>query len=83
MYSELYHKGGGFAIMNDKLFSHVEAYLQKKFGNHSIKLKQSPNDPNMAEVFIKEEFIGTLYQDVEDGEVSFDFNMSILGEDLV
>jgi hypothetical protein len=83
MYPELYHKGGGFAIMNDKLLSRVEAYLQKKFGNYTIKLKQAANDPNMAEVFLKEEFIGTLYKDTEEGEVSFDFNMSILSEDLV
>ena len=68
--------------MNDKLFPRVEAYLQKKFGNYSIKLKPSDNDSNMAEVFIKEEFVGTIYQDTEDGEISFDFNMSILGEDL-
>jgi len=68
--------------MNEKLLSLVEAYLQKKFGNNSIRLRQAANDPNMAEVYIKEEFIGTLYQDNEEGELSFDFNMSILGEDL-
>jgi len=69
--------------MNEKLLSRVEAYLQKKFGNNSISLRQAANDPNMAEVYIKDEFIGTLYQDNEEGELSFDFNMSILGEDLV
>jgi hypothetical protein len=83
MYPELYHKGGGFAIMNEKLLSRVEAYLQRKFGNNSINLKQSQNDQNMAEVYIREEFVGTLYKDEEEGELSFDFNMSILGEDLV
>ena len=69
--------------MNEKLLSRVESYLRKKFGNSSISMKQATNDPNMAEVYIKDEFIGTLYQDEDEGELSFDFNMSILGEDLV
>ena len=69
--------------MNDTILARVETYLQKKFGNYSIKLKQSDNDTNMAEVFIKDEFVGTLYQDDDEGELSFAFNMSILGEDIV
>ena len=36
----------------------------------------------MAEVYIKNEFVGTLYRDEDEGEVSFDFNMSIIDIDL-
>jgi hypothetical protein len=33
-------------------------------------------------VFIGEEFIGVIYRDEDDGEVSYDFNMAILAYDL-
>lgn len=60
----------------------VEKYLQNKFGNGNIKLVPSKSDDDMAEVYINSEFIGTLYRDVDDDEVSFDFNMSIIDIDL-
>ena len=34
------------------------------------------------EVYLAEEFIGTLYRDDEDGEISYAFNMAILEIDL-
>jgi hypothetical protein len=33
-------------------------------------------------VYLGEEFIGIIYKDDEDGDVSYDFNMSILEFDL-
>ena len=36
----------------------------------------------MAEVYISNEFIGTLYRDEDEGEISYDFNMSIIDIDL-
>ena len=36
----------------------------------------------MAEVYIGSEFIGTLYRDEDEGELSYDFNMSIIDIDL-
>jgi hypothetical protein len=61
----------------------VEGYLRKKLGSEKLRLKPSENDENMAEVTIDGEFVGTLYQDTEDGDISFDFNMSVIGEDLI
>jgi len=62
--------------------SKVENYLRSKFGNQDIRLVGAKTDPSMAEVYIGSEFVGTLYRDEDDGDVSFDFNMSILAEDL-
>jgi hypothetical protein len=59
----------------------VEKYLQNKFSNQDIKINPSKSD-DMAEVYIKNEFVGTLYRDEDEGEVSFDFNMSIIDIDL-
>ena len=35
-----------------------------------------------VEVMISDEFVGVIYRDDEDGEVSYDFNMAILEFDL-
>ncbi|MDP6259748.1 MAG: DUF3126 family protein [Rhodospirillales bacterium] len=37
---------------------------------------------NSVEVYLTEEFIGTIYRDDEEGEISYDFNMAILEIDL-
>ncbi|MFP3043082.1 DUF3126 family protein [Treponema primitia] len=80
----------GFALVWENYFAKmvpgtdlVEGYLRRRLGNGEIRLKQSNNDENMAEVLIGDEFVGTLYQDTDEGEISFDFNMSIIKEDLV
>lgn len=57
-------------------------YLRNKFENPNINLKLSKSDSEMAEVYINSEFMGTLYRDEDEGEVSYDFNMSIIDIDL-
>ena len=57
-------------------------YLRNKFGNADINLKLSKSDDEMAEVYIASEFIGTIYRDEDEGEISYDFNMSIIDIDL-
>jgi hypothetical protein len=68
--------------MQAKTLNTVQKYLQDKLSNPNIRLKPSQSDDDMAEVYIKDEFVGTLYRDVDGGEVSFDFNMSIIDADL-
>ena len=60
----------------------VEKYFQKKFSNPSFSLKEGNGKDAPAEVLLNGEFIGVVYKDEDEGEVSFDFNMSILSEDL-
>lgn len=68
--------------MKQEEISKVEKYLQAKFENTNINLKPNKSDEDMAEVYIGDEFIGTLYRDQDEGETSFDFNMSIIDIDL-
>ncbi|MBR4931738.1 MAG: DUF3126 family protein, partial [Alphaproteobacteria bacterium] len=35
-----------------------------------------------AEVYVGKEFIGVVYKNDDDGEISYDWNMSILPEDI-
>ena len=61
----------------------LEAYLHTTFGNDSISLRQRPKANDSVEVLLNGEFIGIVYKDDEDSnDISFDFNMAILEEDL-
>lgn len=60
----------------------LEAYLQRKFNNRELSLRQRAQTRDSLEVFLGEEFIGVIYKDSEDGETSYDFNMAILEMDL-
>jgi len=60
----------------------LQNYLRNKFGNDKFRLVDRIKSVDSLEVYLDEEFIGTLYRDDEDGEVSYDFNMAILEIDL-
>ena len=60
----------------------VERYLRKLFNNQTIAVKARPRKDDSAEVFIGEEFIGVIYRDDEDDELSYNFTMAILEADL-
>ncbi len=67
--------------MNNDEILRVQAYLRLKFQNEGIVLKRGAKD-DMVEVYMVDEFIGTLFRDEDEGEVSYDFNMAILDFDL-
>ncbi len=60
----------------------LEAYLRKKFELDSIQVKARPRKDDSAEVYIGEEFIGVIYRDDEDDDLSWNFQMAILEFDL-
>ena len=60
----------------------LQAYMRLKFKMPEIKIVARPKKKDSAEVFIGDEFIGVMYRDDEDGEVSWNFQMAILEMDL-
>lgn len=62
--------------------SKLEAYLQKTFQSPSIKIRPRPQKSDSAEVYIGDEFIGLIFRDDEDGDLSYNFQMAILDFDL-
>ena len=60
----------------------IENFFKQKFNNKKIKIEGRANKDDSAEVFIEDEFIGVVFEDDEDGETCFQFNMTILSEDL-
>jgi hypothetical protein len=57
-------------------------YLRKTFDNQALTVKVRPQKKDSGEVYLGEEFIGVLYRDEEDGELSYNFSMAILEIDL-
>lgn len=60
----------------------IEKFLRKTFENPRIGVRERPRKDDSAEVFIGEEFIGVLFEDLEDGEKAYNFQMAILDIDL-
>ncbi len=60
----------------------IETFFKQKFNNKKIKIEGRANKDDSAEVFIEDEFIGVVFEDSEDGDTCFQFNMTILSEDL-
>jgi hypothetical protein len=67
--------------VDDNDIKKLEAHLKRTFGNPHVAVKARPKQKDSAEVEMKGEFIGVLYQD-EDDDGSFLFEMAILAEDL-
>ena len=68
--------------MTQEELTQLEAYLRKTFQMQTIEVRARPKKKDSAEVYIGDEFIGVLYRDDEDGEVSYQFQMAILEFDL-
>ena len=60
----------------------IEGFFKQKFNNKKIKIEGRANKDDSADVLIEDEFIGVVFEDNEDGETCFQFNMTILTEDL-
>lgn len=67
--------------MNPAETAQLQAYLRRKFDNNRLALKGRKQDDS-AEVFLGDEFIGVIYKDEDEGELSYAFNMAILEMDL-
>ena len=60
----------------------LQRYLRETFGSDRIVLGPKPRKDGSVEVSLGGEFIGVIYRDEEDGEVSYAFHMAIMEEDL-
>jgi hypothetical protein len=57
-------------------------FLRSKFDLATISVRKRPQKDDSAEVYIGDEFIGVIFRDEEDGELSYNFSMAILDFDL-
>ena len=62
--------------------SKLQQYLRDTFGNDRIKVQKRDQADDSSEVMIGSEFIGVVYRDDDEGEVSYAFHMAIIDDDL-
>ncbi|MBI2719194.1 MAG: DUF3126 family protein [Rhizobiales bacterium] len=68
--------------MKPEEIAKLTKFLRSKFELASISVRKRPQKSDSAEVYIGEEFIGVIFRDEEDGELSYNFSMAILDFDL-
>ena len=59
----------------------LDAYFKRTL-NPNIVVKARPRKNDSAEVYLGDEFLGVIYRDDEDGDLSYNFSMAILDVDL-
>jgi hypothetical protein len=60
----------------------VESYIRRLFGNTGLRVVPQPRKKDCADVLLGEESIGKLTVDDEDGERSYNFEMTIAGPEV-
>jgi hypothetical protein len=60
----------------------LEKYFKKTFKMDEIEIRQRHKKDDSVEVFVEDEFVGVIYKDEEDGELTYQFQMAILAYDL-
>ncbi len=60
----------------------LEAYFRCKFQLPTIEIRRRPQKDDSAEVYIGDEFIGVIFRDDEDEDLSWNFQMAVLEFDL-
>ncbi|MEP3045771.1 MAG: DUF3126 family protein [Roseibium sp.] len=68
--------------MNPEEIRKLDAYLKSKFELPGLQVRARPKKDDSAEVYIGDEFIGVIFRDDEDEDLSWNFQMAILEIDL-
>ena len=71
-----------FLMMDAFEIARLHQYLRSKFQLPNLTVRGRAKKDDSAEVYLGDEFIGVIFRDDEDGDVSYDFNMAILEIDL-
>lgn len=68
--------------MKPEEINKLTRYFRHKFKQANISVRRRPQKDDSAEVYLGDEFIGVIFRDEEDGELSYNFQMAILDYDL-
>ena len=68
--------------MKPEEIAKLTKFLRAKFDLATLSVRKRPQKSDSAEVYIGEEFVGVIFRDEEDGELSYNFSMAILDFDL-
>ena len=68
--------------MDRNTLSKIQNYLRQTLGSKQLKVEGRENKIDSADVTINGEFLGVIFEDKEDGDTCYHFNMTILDIDL-
>jgi hypothetical protein len=60
----------------------LEAYFKRLFMTPGLQVRARPRKDDSAELYRDDEFLGVIYRDEDEGELSYNFSMAILDIDL-
>ena len=60
----------------------LQKYLRKVFGTEALQVRTRERANDSAEIYLRNEFLGVVSKDTEDGDVCYQVNMTILDVDL-
>ena len=60
----------------------LESWLKNRLKNPGISLKSRPKASDSVEFLLDGEYLGTVYKDDEEGDISYNINISVLSIDL-
>ena len=68
--------------MDRVTISKIQNYMRKSLGSKNIKVEGRENKIDSADVTHNGEVLGVVFEDKEDGDTCYHFNMTILDIDL-
>ena len=68
--------------MDRNTLSKIQNYLRLTLGSKQLKVEGRENKLDSADVTINGEFLGVIFEDKEDGDICYHFNMTVLDIDL-
>ena len=68
--------------MNDIKQKKIQNYLNNLFDTEHFVVKKRKNIGDSFEIYIKDEFLGLIYEEIDENEKAYQFHMTILDEDL-
>ena len=68
--------------MDRVIISKIQNQMRKALGSKNIKVEGRENKLDSADVTKDGEFLGVIFEDKEDGDTCYHFNMTILDIDL-
>ncbi|EJF77949.1 Protein of uncharacterised function (DUF3126) [Candidatus Bartonella washoeensis] len=70
------------SIVNADEIKKLDSYLKNTFQNSALQVRARPKKDDSCEVYIGDEFLGVIYRDEDEDELSYNFSMAILDIDL-
>ena len=60
----------------------LDAYFKRVFRTPLLEVKARPRKDDSCELYMDDEFLGIIFKDEDEGELSYNFSMAILDIDL-